>query len=342
MGEVYRAHDSRLGRDLAIKILSRKLSANEQDLARFEREACSASALNHPNIITIFELGEAQDFMYFVMQLVEGISLSQWLKQTKKHPLPRKRLPSLEDIIRLADQVLEVLAFAHQEGVVHRDIKPENLLWIEKSRKVMVADFGLAAVYHTVYDEEKAFILGSPLYVSPEQARGESVDGRADLFSFGCVLLELTLGFLPVKVERPERIFQTRAKENPDMFTGMAFDHSPAVPRIWSDFIARALLPKREDRFADATAMLDHLRVIAPGLRGLEARTAADASTAAVMGNGAAAAGGSIAGKGAMAGGAATGAIPAQPGPPQAVRPKRPSGSPGPEDTAPAAPTGPG
>ena len=166
----------------------------------------------------------------------------------------------------VAEQVLEVLAYAHGEGVVHRDIKPENIMWVEKQRKVMVADFGLAAVYHTSYDEEKAFILGSPLYVSPEQARGEAVDGRADLFSFGCVLLEMTLGFLPVKVERPERIFQTRAKENPDMFTGMASDHSSIGARAWSDFIAKSLRPRREDRYRDASEMLAALQALAPSL----------------------------------------------------------------------------
>ena len=278
MGVVYRGFQTTLSRPVAVKVVFRDRLNKLFTQERFRQEAEVVANLLHPNIITIFELGEAPDFMYFVMQLVDGINLSQWLKQKKKHPLPRKRLPSMDELLRLADQVLEVLAFAHGEGVVHRDIKPENLLWIEKSRKVMVADFGLAAVYHTVYDEEKAFILGSPLYVSPEQARGDTVDGRADLFSFGCVLLEMTLGFLPVKVERPERIFHTRAKENPDMFTGMAADHSPTVPRAWSDFISRSLLPKRDDRFADAGAMLDHLRAIAPGLRALEAKSPGESS----------------------------------------------------------------
>ncbi|MDB5047680.1 MAG: hypothetical protein JWO30_751 [Fibrobacteres bacterium] len=271
MGVVYRAFQNTLSRPVAVKVVFRNKLNKLFTPERFRQEAEVVANLLHSNIITIFEFGEQPDFMYFVMQLVDGISLSQWLKQKKKHPLPRKRLPSLDDMIHLADQVLEVLSFAHKEGVVHRDIKPENLLWIERNRKVMVADFGLAAVYHTIYDEEKAFILGSPLYVSPEQARGEAVDGRADLFSFGCVLLELTLGFLPVKVERPERIFQTRAKESPDMFTGMAHDHSPAVPRIWSEFIARSLQAKREQRFTGAEQMLAQLRNLAPGLRALEA-----------------------------------------------------------------------
>jgi serine/threonine protein kinase len=271
MGVVYRGFQNTLSRPVAVKAVFRDKLNKLFTQDRFRQEAEVVANLIHPNIVTIFEMGEQPDYLYFVMQLVDGAPLSQWLKQKKKHPLPRKRLPTLEELILISKQVLEVLAYAHQEGVVHRDIKPENLLWVEKNRKVMVADFGLAAVYHTVYDEEKAFILGSPLYVSPEQARGEAVDGRADLFSFGCVLLELTLGFLPVKVERPERIFQTRAKELPDMFTGMAADHSPGVPRVWSDFVAKALQAKRENRFRDAGEMLEALRAIAPGLLAAEA-----------------------------------------------------------------------
>jgi len=267
MGVVYRGFQNTLSRPVAVKVVFRNRLNKLFTSERFRQEAEVVANLLHPNIITIFEFGEQPDYMYFVMQLVDGANLSAWLKQKKKHPLPKKRLPSMDDVLRVAEQTLEVLVFAHGEGVIHRDIKPENLMWVEKTRKVMVADFGLAAVYHTVYDEEKAFILGSPLYVSPEQARGDAIDGRADLFSFGCVLLELTLGFLPVKVERPERIFHTRAKESPDMFTGMARDHSPATPRAWSDFIAKALMPKREQRFAHAEEMLSALRVIAPGLR---------------------------------------------------------------------------
>ncbi|MBW8888660.1 MAG: serine/threonine protein kinase [Fibrobacteres bacterium] len=267
MGVVYRGFQNTLSRPVAVKVVFRNRLNKLFTSERFRQEAEVVANLLHPNIVTIFEFGEQPDYMYFVMQLVDGVNLSAWLKQKKKHPLPKKRLPSMDDLLRVAEQALEVLVFAHGEGVIHRDIKPENLMWVEKTRKVMVADFGLAAVYHTVYDEEKAFILGSPLYVSPEQARGDAVDGRADLFSLGCVLLELSLGFLPVKVERPERIFQTRAKESPDMFTGMARDLSAAVPRAWSDFMSKSLVPKREQRFRDAEEMLAAMRAIAPGLR---------------------------------------------------------------------------
>lgn len=264
MGVVYRGFQNSLSRPVAVKIVFRQKLNKLFTIERFRQEAELVANLLHPHIIPIFEYAEHPDYMYFVMQMVNGLSLSQWLKQKKKHPLPRRRMPSMEELLRITEQTLEALVFAHSEGVVHRDIKPENILWIEKSRTVMVADFGLAAVYHTQYEEEKAFILGSPLYVSPEQARGDAVDGRADLFSFGCVLLELTLGFLPVKVERPERIFQTRAKENPDMFTGMAIDHSPTIPQIWNDFIAKALRAKRENRFSSAEDMLNSLRKISP------------------------------------------------------------------------------
>ena len=270
MGVVYRGFQNTLSRPVAVKVVFRDKFNRLFTQERFRQEAEVVANLLHPNIITIFEFGEQPEFMYFVMQLVEGVNLTQWLKLKKKHPLPRKRVPSMEELLRVAEQSLEVLSFAHQEGVIHRDIKPENILWVEKHRKVMVADFGLAAVYHTIYDEEKAFILGSPLYVSPEQARGDQVDGRADLFSLGCVLLELTLGFLPVKVERPERIFQTRAKESPDMFTGMARDHSPAVPEAWNAFVTKALAAKKSERYADAGEMLSELRRIAPTLLALE------------------------------------------------------------------------
>ncbi len=266
MGVVYRGFQNTLSRPVAVKVVFRNRLNKLFTEDRFQQEAVLVANLLHPHIIPIFDYGEHPDYMYFVMQLVDGVALSQWLKQKKKHPLPRKRLPSMEDLILVASQVLEALEFAHSEGIIHRDIKPENILWVEKSRKCMLADFGLAAVYHTEYEEEKAFILGSPLYVSPEQARGEVVDGRADLFSLGCVLLELTLGFLPVKVERPEKIFQTRAREKPDMFTGMPIDHSPTVPKAWNDFIVKALQGKRDNRFNGATEMLAVLRSISPEL----------------------------------------------------------------------------
>ncbi len=270
MGVVYRGFQSGLSRKVAVKVVFRSRFNKFFTPERFRHEAELVANLFHPQIVPIFEFGEREEYLFFVMQYVEGFGLHKWLEMKKRHPLPRKRLPTVAELVSVADQTLEVLAFAHQEGVVHRDIKPENLLLLERQNKIMVADFGLATVHHSFAEEDKAFILGSPLYVSPEQARGETVDGRADLFSLGCVLLECTLGFLPAKVERPEKIFRARARENPDMFSGMAKDLSPSVPVAWSDFIARALRPKKEQRYPGADAMLQELRMIAPALAKME------------------------------------------------------------------------
>jgi predicted ATPase len=194
MGEVYRAHDSRLGRDLAIKILSRKLSANAQDLARFEREACSASALNHPNIITIFELGQVDSTHFIAMELVDGELLRDALRAG---PM------SLQKAIPIAAQIADGLAKAHEADVVHRDLKPENIM-ITRDGLVKILDFGLAKSVSSathLTDETVAAsltvpgtVMGTVAYMSPEQAHGQPLDFRSDQFSFGSLLYEMVTG----------------------------------------------------------------------------------------------------------------------------------------------------
>ena len=194
MGEVYRAHDSRLGRDLAIKILSRKLSASAQDLARFEREACSASALNHPNIITIFELGQVDSTYYIAMELVDGDLLRDLLRAG---PLP------LQKAIPMAAQIADGLAKAHEANIVHRDLKPENIM-ITRDGLVKILDFGLAksVTPDTQLGEDTlapamtsaGAIMGTIAYMSPEQANGQPLDFRSDQFSFGSLLYEMVTG----------------------------------------------------------------------------------------------------------------------------------------------------
>src|SRR6202795_5250465 len=142
MGEVYRARDTRLGRDLAIKVLSRKLSDSKLDVKRFEREAGSASALNHPNIVTIFETGQFDSTYYIAMELVEGELLREMLRAA---PIP------LQAVIRIAAQIAEGLAKAHVAGVVHRDMKPENLM-VSRDGLVKILDFGLAKLVSTDTD----------------------------------------------------------------------------------------------------------------------------------------------------------------------------------------------
>jgi len=266
MGVVYRGFQPSLARPVAIKVVFRNKFNQLFTPERFRQEAEVVANLYHSGIVTIFEFGEQADYLYFVMQLIDGITMSHWLKLKKKHPIVKRRTPAFSELIPISEQVLEILAFAHEQGVVHRDIKPENIMLKEKNLKVIMADFGLAAVHYASGEDEKHFILGSPLYVSPEQARGEQVDGRADLFSYGCVLLEATLGFMPVKVERPEKIFQTRARGGADIFTGTIQEHHPSLPKAWNDFVNLALSPSRNNRFKDAGTMLQALRAISPEL----------------------------------------------------------------------------
>ncbi len=259
MGVVYTAWQEGLARQVAIKVLMKDRFDQLVTPERFLQEAETAANLNHPNIVTVYGQGEREDCIWFAMQFIEGPSLSEWLRRRGKHPIPSKRRISLQEVRDLARQLLEALDHAHSQGVVHRDIKPENILWAGTSGRAIVTDFGLSAVNYATHEAEKHFILGSPLYISPEQARGDDLDGRADLFSLGCVLLELVLGFLPVRVERPEKIFRTRASEDPSMFTGTPADHFPGLPPAWDLFLRRSLAAKRDLRWPDARTMLEAL-----------------------------------------------------------------------------------
>jgi serine/threonine protein kinase len=204
MGVVYRAHDTRLDRDVAIKVLPTDRPLSDTARQRFQREALAASALNHPNIITIYEVGSEDGTDFIVMEYVRGATLSSLLK---KRPL------GLTEATRYCVQIAEALAKAHASGIVHRDLKPGNIM-ITEDGLVKVLDFGLAKfdVSATTKDRESAdndtaakeftltqpgMITGTVAYMSPEQARGERVDARSDIFSFGIVMFEALSRHLP-------------------------------------------------------------------------------------------------------------------------------------------------
>jgi serine/threonine protein kinase len=193
MGEVYRARDERLNRSVAIKILPAALSTDSDRLHRFEQEARAASALNHPNIVTIYELGQNSSGHYIVMELVEGVTLRQLLGSGL---LPMRKA------IEIAAQVADGLTKAHEAGITHRDLKPENLM-VTKDGFVKILDFGLAKLTSPSGEASDAIptsmtasglVLGTVGYMSPEQAEGQRLDFRSDLFSFGLVLYEMVTG----------------------------------------------------------------------------------------------------------------------------------------------------
>src|SRR5713226_1216548 len=197
MGEVYQAHDTKLGRDVAIKVLPEAFAHDADRLSRFQREAKMLASLNHPNIATIHGLEQSGDTSYLVMELVSGETLAE---RVKAGPL------GIEEALKIAVQIAEALEAAHEKGIIHRDLKPANVK-VTPEGKLKVLDFGLAkafagdtakdlshAVTLTAMGTEEGRILGTPAYMSPEQARGKSVDKRTDIWAFGCVLYELLTG----------------------------------------------------------------------------------------------------------------------------------------------------
>src|SRR5262245_5216638 len=202
MGEVYRAHDSKLGRDVALKVLPVQFQADEQRLARFEREARALAALNHPNIASIYGLEEHDGVHALVLELVEGTTLAD---RIAGRPIP------IAESLGIARQIVDALEAAHERGIVHRDLKPANIKVTDEG-VVKVLDFGLAKAIDpltsasgpvadltktptvAVETTNTGVILGTAAYMSPEQARGKAVDKRADIWAFGCVLYEMLTG----------------------------------------------------------------------------------------------------------------------------------------------------
>jgi serine/threonine protein kinase len=246
MGEVYQAHDTKLGRDVAIKVLPEAFAHDAERLSRFEREAKMLASLNHPNIATIHGLEQSNGTSYLVMELVSGETLAERVKRDGAVPM--------EEALAIAKQIAEALEAAHEKGIIHRDLKPANVKVTPEGR-VKVLDFGLAKAFASESEvdisqmatlSEEGRILGTPGYMSPEQARGKSVDKRTDIWAFGCVLYELLVG---KPAFRGETVSDTLAKvleREPDWETLPA-----ATPAKLQELLHRCLEKDSQRRLRD-------------------------------------------------------------------------------------------
>ncbi|HEU4525795.1 MAG TPA: serine/threonine-protein kinase, partial [Gemmatimonadales bacterium] len=248
MAVVYLAEDGRHHRQVAVKVLRAEL-AGVLGPERFLREIETAARLRHPHILPLYDSGEAEGFLYYVMPLVEGESLRERLRREKQLPL--------DDALRIAREVADALSYAHAHGVVHRDIKPENILL--ESGHAVVADFGIARALSAAGNErltETGLSLGTPTYMSPEQAAGSAdVDGRSDLYSLGCVLYEMLAGDPPFTGPTAAQVIQQHITVEPRSITQLR----PAVPAAVAEAINRALAKTPADRFNPVGQFADAL-----------------------------------------------------------------------------------
>ncbi|MCG3161175.1 MAG: Serine/threonine-protein kinase PknD [Acidobacteria bacterium] len=263
MGEVYLAEDKRLHRKVALKLLPTQFTNDAERVRRFEREASAASATNHPNIITIHEIGQASTeeggAHYIVTEFIDGQTLRQRIQTAKL---------SLNEVVDVAIQVAQALEAAHSAGIVHRDIKPENVM-VRRDGLVKVLDFGLAKLTEVAgvkVDSEAAtlkkadtapgMVMGTPQYMSPEQARGEELDARTDLFSFGAMLYEMATGSAPFKGDSIAVIFDAILNREPVPPTQL----NPKAPAELEHIIGKALEKDRDLRCQSAKEMLADLK----------------------------------------------------------------------------------
>ena len=260
MAEVRRAVDQRLGRSVAVKQLRTDLATDPTFQARFRREAQSAAGLNHPTIVAVYDTGEEVDPLtgvavpYIVMELVEGPTLRDVLKDG------RKILP--ERALELTQGVLDALGYSHKAGIVHRDIKPANVM-LAPNGGVKVMDFGIArAVADTSATmTQTAAVIGTAQYLSPEQARGETVDSRSDLYSTGCLLYELLVGRPPFVGDSPVSVAYQHVRETPLPPSQLDPEISPEIDAV----VLKALAKDRSERYQSAKEMKDDISRLLAG-----------------------------------------------------------------------------
>ena len=250
--DVFLANDRVLGREVALKVLSTRYAHDEQFVERFRREASSAAGLNHPNIVQIYDRGEAEGTYYIAMEYLEGRTLKEII--VKYAPL------STELLVSVAVQILEALRFAHRRDVIHRDIKPQNIM-IDNDGRVKVTDFGIARAGSGSTMTEAGSILGTAHYFSPEQAQGQPVEAASDLYSLGIVMYEMATGQLPFDGDNPVSIAMKHVHDIPAAPRTL----NPALPENLEVVIMRSLGKRPVDRYLTAQAMLDDLRRVQEG-----------------------------------------------------------------------------
>jgi beta-lactam-binding protein with PASTA domain/tRNA A-37 threonylcarbamoyl transferase component Bud32 len=253
MAKVYRAEDSRLDRPVAVKILSAQFSSDPSFVDRFRREAQTAAKLSHPNIVGVYDNGSEDDTHYIVMEFVEGRTLDEFLAGGGRLS-PTKA-------VEVVEAICDALQYAHERGVVHRDVKPGNVM-VTREGQVKVMDFGIARVTTTVETiAQTAAVLGTAAYLSPEQAKGERVDRRSDLYSLGCVLYELLTGAPPFAGDSAMAVAMKHVQQSPRVPSEKNRDITPQMDAV----VMKALAKNPDNRYQTAGELREDLERLRRG-----------------------------------------------------------------------------
>jgi serine/threonine-protein kinase len=259
MGEVYLAEDTKLNRRVALKFLPAQFASDEEFKVRFQREAQAAAALNHPNIVTVYEVAEYQNRPYMAMEYVEGRSLKELIAEATL---------AVDEIVNYAVQMCDALAKAHTADIIHRDIKSHNVL-IDRDGRVRVLDFGLVKLKREMMLTQVGTVVGTAAYMSPEQAKGEEVDHRTDIWSLGVVLYEMITGQMPFKGEHDQAVIYSILNTDPRPITSFR----PKLPTELEDIVRKSLARSAEERYQKTEDLLADLTSLRDAFKSGSTRT---------------------------------------------------------------------
>jgi serine/threonine-protein kinase len=248
MAAIFIAYQRTLKRQIAVKILPKSLLTT---LAAelFQQEAESAAILSHPNIVTIYEVGEVEDFLFITMQLVKGRSLFDYITMARKHVLPSKRILPLKATLKIIMDVLDALDYAHSQDIIHRDIKPANILIEAHTKRPIVSDFGLATTTRGP-EQDSSVITGTPTYMAPEQILNDPVDGRTDIYATAVMLFEMLVSTLPLpKYRTAMELLKMRLKLKERLFQKKPSEMNPALTKEMDDIVFKAIAHDPENRY---------------------------------------------------------------------------------------------
>ena len=272
MGTVYKAVDPIIDRTVAIKTINLNLSRQELEEyeARFQQEIKAAGRLNHPNIVTIYDVGKTDAVAYMAMEFLEGLEL--------KDMIASGLIPPADSVVDIITQVADGLSFAHQQDIVHRDVKPSNIM-VMKGGIAKITDFGIARLPNSAVKTMTGLILGSPRYMSPEQVIGKTIDARSDIFSLGVVLYEALTGVAPFDGDNVNAIMYATVNTMPPPPS----QHNRAVPAMLDLIVAKAMAKLLEDRYQNVKELADDMREVRRQLDSTRPATALKASNAPPM-----------------------------------------------------------